>query len=146
MNKIPCASQNTQVKTLPADICILVCFRRFWPFAVHSNELQTALWLVEALFVESYNFCKLYFPKFDVCMGVNNKNYDSHGVLNSFYNENWICAYFYYYIRNQRVKLRKYTDFQGNQRVHFFGTLSTIFLFHRENISNFDYWRKYPNC
>ena len=26
MNKIPCTSQNTEVKTLPADVCVFGCF------------------------------------------------------------------------------------------------------------------------
>ena len=29
MNKIPCASQNTEAKTLPADVCIFDCFGCF---------------------------------------------------------------------------------------------------------------------
>ena len=27
MNKITCASQNTEAKTLPADVCVFGCFR-----------------------------------------------------------------------------------------------------------------------
>ena len=36
--------------------------------------------------------------------------------------ENRICGYFHYYIRNQHVKIRKYREFDGNRKVHLFGT------------------------
>ena len=38
MNKIPCASQNTEAKTLPADVCIFGPFGQFSPAAVHSTD------------------------------------------------------------------------------------------------------------
>ena len=38
MNKIPCAFQNTEAKTLPADICVFGRFERFSPFAVNSAD------------------------------------------------------------------------------------------------------------
>ena len=36
-------------------------------------------------------------------------------VFHSCYHENQICANFYYHIRNQRVTIRKYIEFQENQ-------------------------------
>ena len=38
MNKIPCASQNTEVKTLSTDVCVFGCFGRLLPAAVHSAD------------------------------------------------------------------------------------------------------------
>ena len=40
MNKIPCASQNTEAKTLPADVCVFGCFGWLSPAAVHSANCQ----------------------------------------------------------------------------------------------------------
>ena len=40
MNKTPCTSQNTEAKTLPADVCIFGHFRRLSPAAVHSADCQ----------------------------------------------------------------------------------------------------------
>ena len=37
MNKIACASQNTETKTLPADICVFGQFVRISPVAVKSQ-------------------------------------------------------------------------------------------------------------
>ena len=37
--KIPCASQNTEAKTLPADdVCVFDCFEQLSPAAVHSER------------------------------------------------------------------------------------------------------------
>ena len=38
MNKIPCASQNTDAKTLPADVCAYGHFGQLSPTAVHSVD------------------------------------------------------------------------------------------------------------
>ena len=38
MNKIPCTSQNTEAKTLPADVCIFGRFGRLSPAAVQSAD------------------------------------------------------------------------------------------------------------
>ena len=38
MNKIPCISQNTEAKTLPADGCVFGRFGRLSPTAVHSDD------------------------------------------------------------------------------------------------------------
>ena len=43
MNKILCASQNTEVKTLPADISVFGRFGRFSPFAVHQLTADLTL-------------------------------------------------------------------------------------------------------
>ena len=40
MNKILCASQNTEAKTLPADVCIFGHFRWLSPAAVHSADCR----------------------------------------------------------------------------------------------------------
>ena len=40
MNKIPCASQNMEAKTLPADICVFHHFGWLWPAAVHSADCR----------------------------------------------------------------------------------------------------------
>ena len=40
MNKTSCASQNTEAKTLPTDVCIFGCFGRFSSAAVHSADNQ----------------------------------------------------------------------------------------------------------
>ena len=42
----------------------------------------------------------------------------------SFDLENQIYGYFYYHIRNQRIKIRGYREFQINQRQVLFGSLS----------------------
>ena len=38
MNKIPCASQNMEAQTLPADVCIFGYFGRLSPAAIHSAD------------------------------------------------------------------------------------------------------------
>ena len=40
---------------------------------------------------------------------------------------------FHYYIRNQRVKIRKYREFDGNREVHLYGTAPLI-LFKSESV------------
>ena len=40
MNKIPCTTQNTEAKTLPADVCAFGCFGLLSPAAVHSADCQ----------------------------------------------------------------------------------------------------------
>ena len=40
MNKIPCASQNTKAKSLPADVCVFGRFGWLSPAAVHSADCQ----------------------------------------------------------------------------------------------------------
>ena len=39
-----------------------------------------------------------------------------------FHHKNWLFGNFHNYIRNQRVKIRKYREFDGNRKVHLFGT------------------------
>ena len=43
-----------------------------------------------------------------------------------FHHENRLVAHFNYHIRNQRVKIHKYTKFEENRRIQLFGTLSEI--------------------
>ena len=38
MNKIPCTSQNTEAKTMPADVCIFDHFGQLSPVIVHSAD------------------------------------------------------------------------------------------------------------
>ena len=45
MNKIPCASQNMEAKTLPADVCIFGHFRRLSSAAVHSADCRSEWWI-----------------------------------------------------------------------------------------------------
>ena len=40
MNKIPCASQNTEAKTLLADVWVFGHFGRLSPATVHSADCQ----------------------------------------------------------------------------------------------------------
>ena len=40
MNKIPCACQNMEAKTLPADVCIFDFFGRLSPAAIHSADCR----------------------------------------------------------------------------------------------------------
>ena len=40
MNKIPCTSQNTEAKTLPADVCVFGHFGRLSPAIVHLADCR----------------------------------------------------------------------------------------------------------
>ena len=40
MNKIPCASQNTEAKTLPADVYVFSHLGQLLPTAVHSADCR----------------------------------------------------------------------------------------------------------
>ena len=57
MNKIPCASQNTEAKTLPADVCIFGRFGRLSPGTVHSADCRFdsgVKWLIYVLSIVTY--------------------------------------------------------------------------------------------
>ena len=71
MKKTPCASQNTETKTLPADVCVLGRFRQLSPAAVHSADCWFDSWvkwwihvsyfvtyLCKNFFLLSWNSCK----------------------------------------------------------------------------------------
>ena len=45
-------------------------------------------------------------------------------VFSWFHHENRLVAHFCYHIRNQRVKIHKYTKFEENRKIQLFGTLS----------------------
>ena len=45
-------------------------------------------------------------------------------VFSWFYHENRLVDDFDYHIRNQRVKIHKYTKFEENRKIQLFGTLS----------------------
>ena len=42
--------------------------------------------------------------------------------FHGFYHENRLVGNFHHYIYNQRVEIRKYGEFEGNRRIHLFGT------------------------
>ena len=63
MNKIPCASQNAEAKTLPADICIFGHFGRLSLAAVHSADCRFdsgVRWWVHVSSIVTYS-CKNFF-------------------------------------------------------------------------------------
>ena len=63
MNKIPCASQNMEAKTLPTDVCIFGHFGRLSPAAIHSAYCQfdsRAKWWIHVSSNVSY-LCKIPF-------------------------------------------------------------------------------------
>ena len=62
---------------------------------------------------EVYNFCLKHFAKFCVLPEINTKNHDFYGFL-WFHHESHLVANFHYHIRNQRVKIHKYSEFQIN--------------------------------
>ena len=57
-------------------------------------------------------------------------------VFNGFYRYIQICANFHYDIHNQRIKIRKHTQFQRNRRSDLFGTLSKTSNFYHKNNSS----------
>ena len=50
-----------------------------------------------------------------------------------FHHENRLVGNFHYYIRNQRIKIRKYREFYGIQKVHLFRTVFLISFFLKNN-------------
>ena len=50
-------------------------------------------------------------------------------VFSWFHHENRVVAHFRYHIRNQRVKIHKYTKFEENRRIQLFGTAPLISIF-----------------
>ena len=57
MNKIPCASQNTEAKTLPADVCVFGRLGRFSTAAVHSTDYRFdsgVKWWIHVSFIVTY--------------------------------------------------------------------------------------------
>ena len=65
MNKIPCAFQNTEVKTLPADGCIFGHFVWILPAAVHSTEsrFDSQSEVVDPCFI----YCHIFVQKLFFC-------------------------------------------------------------------------------
>ena len=55
---------------------------------------------------EVYKLNSEYFAKFCILTEINAKNHDFHG----FYHQNRLIGNFHYYIRNQRVEIRKYVN------------------------------------
>ena len=53
----------------------------------------------------------------------------------SFDLKNQICGYFHHYIRNQRLKISEYSEFQINRRYVLFGSLSLNSFYHKGNIN-----------
>ena len=57
MNKIPCTSQNTEAKTLPADVCVFGHFERLPPAAVYSADCwfdSRVKWLILVSSIVTY--------------------------------------------------------------------------------------------
>ena len=64
MNKIPCAFQNTETKTLPADVWVFGCFERLSPAAVHSANYQFysgVKWWIHVFSIVTYLHRKFLF-------------------------------------------------------------------------------------
>ena len=71
---------------------------------------------------------KLYvehFTKFCILVEINANNHDFYGFL-WFHHENQLVGNFLHYIRNQRDKMRKYAEIDGNWKVHQFVTTPLI--------------------
>ena len=71
MNKIPCVSQKTEAKTLPADVCAFGRFGQLSPAAVHSPDCwfdfrvkwyihvaSSVIYLCKNSFLLRWNSCK----------------------------------------------------------------------------------------
>ena len=57
MDKIPCLSQNTEAKSLPADICVFDRFGRLSPAAVHWVDCRFdsgVKWWIHVSFIVTY--------------------------------------------------------------------------------------------
>ena len=74
MNKIPCTPQNSEAKTLPADVCIFGHFGQLLPAAIHSADCQfdsgvkwwihvssIVTYLCKNSFLLHWNSCKQFF-------------------------------------------------------------------------------------
>ena len=60
MNKIPCTSQNTEAKALPADVCVFGCFGSLSPAAAHSADCwfdSGVKWQIHVSYIVTY-LCK----------------------------------------------------------------------------------------
>ena len=75
MNKIPCASQNTEAIILPADVCIFGCFGWLSPdcrfdfgvkWWIHVSPIVT--YLHKNIFLLHWNSCKLRFHEENGCI------------------------------------------------------------------------------
>ena len=67
---------------------------------------------------EVYELYSEHFAKFCMLAEINVKNHAFHG----FYHESELIVNFHYYIRNQRIEIRKYGELEENRRIHLFGT------------------------
>ena len=74
-----------------------------------------------------YNFCKLYFLSRSTFIDIKWKNLLKTFVF-SFDLENQICGYFHHHIRNQRLKICGYSEFQINRRHVLFGTAPKLLV------------------
>ena len=70
-----------------------------------------------------YNFCKTYFFPRSIFNDIKWKNLLKTFFI-SFDLENQICGYFYHHIRNKRLKIRWYSEFQNYRMLVLFGSLS----------------------
>ena len=72
---------------------------------------------------EVYKLYSEHFAKFCILDEINAKNHDFH----SFYHGNRLVGIFHYCVCNQRVEICKNGEFEGNRRIHLFGTGPTNF-------------------
>ena len=63
-------------------------------------------------------------------------------VFLCFHHENRLVSNFHYYIRNQRVKIRKYREFDGNRKVHLFRTTPLMGFSSFQNFLNLIFLEK----
>ena len=75
-------------------------------------------------FDEFYNFCFENFAKLCVLAEINAKRTMIFMFFLWFHHESQLIDNFHYHIRNQRVKIHKCGDFEGNRWVQLFETLS----------------------
>ena len=70
---------------------------------------------------EVYKLYWEHLAKFCMLVEINANNHDFYGFF-LFHHENRLVDNFHYYIRSQRVEIRKHGEFYGNREVHLFGT------------------------
>ena len=81
---------------------------------------------IENMYLDKiYKLYLEHFAKFCILIKINASNHDFYSFL-WFHHENRLIGNFHYYIRNQRVKIRKCREFYGNQKVHLFGTAPSM--------------------
>ena len=94
-----------------------------WGVFLKSNHPLFKFWVFkfDVYFDEIYQLYWEHFAKFCILVEISANNHDFMVVL-WFHYENRLVGNFHYYIRNQRVEIRKYGEFEGNWKVYLFGT------------------------